>query len=319
MVRLSRWPRWSVSGAASVFAATAAAGGLAVAFGAISARQFGLRYEELSLLPQGSRPIRILHVSDMHLVAGDQKKIDFVRELAALEPDLIVNTGDNPGGVTAVDDVLEALEPLLQTPGIFVLGSNDFYGPHAVNPLRYLVASTARNHDDGDHHLDRIDVSRLHDGLTQSGQWHPVGNRRLTLRVNGVTLNIAGTHDAHMQADRWPGYPQADPAAIRLALTHAPYRRVLDAAVADGAQLILAGHTHGGQVALPHYGAIVSNCDVPTGRAAGLFTWQSAGRQAHVNVSAGIGASPMVPLRTFCRPEAVVVDLLPADDTTPYD
>src|SRR5699024_4750905 len=127
----------------------------------------------------------------------------------------------------------------------------------------------------------------------------------------------AGTHDAHMQTDDWPGFPSAqEQPLLKIAVTHAPYRRVLDAAVADGADLVFAGHTHGGQVALPAYGAIVSNCELPTGVASGSSPWRTAGRTALVNVTAGIGASPAVPLRTFCPPEAVVIDLVPADQTT---
>lgn len=314
MSETSSWPRRIFSGAAKLFAAGALTATAATIFGAVSARQFGIRYETVPLLPAGHRPFRVLHVSDMHLVHGDRGKIDFVRGLAATQPDVVINTGDNPGGVNAVGDVLDSLAPLLQTPGVFVPGSNDFYGPRPANPLRYLRAPTTI--DSPDELRGTVDVSTMFATFTDGG-WHRVGNRALTLRVrDDVIIKFSGTHDAHMQADAWPGFVADPPVAqLNIAVTHAPYRRVLDAAVGDGADLVFAGHTHGGQVALPRYGAIVANCDLPTGLAAGLFPWRAAGNTGLVNVTSGIGTSPTVPLRTFCPPEAVVIDLVAADHT----
>lgn len=305
------WPRRIVSGAAKLFGTAALGAAAATAFGAISARRFGVRYEALPILPAGHAPFRILHIGDMHLVAGDHGKVDFVRRLAAVEPDFVVNTGDNPGGTNAVDDVIEALTPLLETPGMFVPGSNDFYGPKPANPLRYLRGPSEIHRDPAT--LQPIDVGAMFGAFTEPGHWHRVGNTSLTLTPrHDVSLNLAGTHDAHMQADAWPGFANADPEAqVNIAITHAPYRRVLNAAIADGADLVMTGHTHGGQVALPRYGAIVSNCDISTGLATGMFRWRADGETGFVNVTAGIGTSPKVPLRTFCPPEAVVIDLVP--------
>jgi len=313
------WPRRILSGAAKLFTLGTVTAVSATVFGVVSARQFGIRYETVPLLSEGQAPLRILHIGDMHLVAGDRTKINFVRSLAATQPDLVVNIGDNPGGVDAIDDVLHALEPLFEFPGVFVPGSNDFFGPRNANPLRYLRAPSTTTHLD--ELRNAVDTRKLFDGITARGTWHRVDNRSLSLQVSdGVDIHLAGTHDAHMQADDWPGFPNAQDTnpILKIAVTHAPYRRVLDAAVADGADLVLAGHTHGGQVALPSYGAIVSNCDLPPGLASGSFPWRSAGRTGLIHVTAGIGASPTVPLRTFCPPEAVVIDLVPADQTTAY-
>ena len=310
MSRTISWPYRIVSGAARLFTAGTIAAAAATIFGLVSARQFGVRYETLRLLPAGSAPFRILHIGDMHLVHGDRGKVDFVRSLASLQPDFVINTGDCPGGLDAVDDVIDAVEPLLEIPGVFVPGSNDFYGPRPANPLRYLRAPS--DIDSIEELRQTIDVKTIFKAFTEYGQWHRAGNRSLVLSARqDLTLHFAGTHDAHMQADAWPGFGEsASGAHLRIAVTHAPYRRVLDAAIADGADLVFAGHTHGGQVALPHYGAIVTNCDLPTGLAAALFDWRAGGNTGTVNVTAGIGTSPTMPLRTFCPPEAVVVDLV---------
>lgn len=314
------WPHRMLSGAAKVFTAGALTGAAATAFGLISARQFSIRTLEIPILPPGHQPLRILHIGDMHVVTGDRRKIEFVRSLADLKPDLVINTGDNPGGANAIDDVVAALEPLLEIPGVIVPGSNDLYGPRAANPLRYLRAPS--NLDDSESQQERIDTRALFDRLLAPGGWHLIANRALNMSIrDDLLLRFAGTHDAHMHADVWPGFHPAAVAAdalatnaaeLRVAVTHAPYRRVLDAAVADGADLVFAGHTHGGQVALPAYGAIVSNCDLPTGLASGLFPWRAAGRTGLVHVTAGIGASPTVPLRTFCTPEVSLMELMAA-------
>ena len=311
------WPRRMLSGAAKVFAAGALTGVAATTFGLISARRFSVRYETLALLPTGQQPLRILHLGDMHLVAGDRGKAEFVRSLVELEPDFVINTGDNPGGLDAIDDVAVALAPLLDIPGVFVPGSNDYFGPRSANPLRYLRAPTTLESSEEQHKI--IDVRAMFANFTQPGQWRHLGNRSLRLPVrDDLTFDFAGTHDAHMRADAWPGFVTDEDETgttenLKIAVTHAPYRRVLDAAIADGADIVFAGHTHGGQVALPAYGAIVSNCDIPTGRASGLFAWRAAGQTGRVNITAGVGTSPTVPLRTFCTPEAVVIDLVAND------
>ena len=102
-------------------------------------RSYRLRRVEVPVLKPGSRPLRVLHVSDLHLTPGQQRKREWVRALAGLEPDLVINTGDNLAHQRAVPAVLDALGPLLERPGVFVLGSNDYYEPIFKNPARYLL------------------------------------------------------------------------------------------------------------------------------------------------------------------------------------
>ena len=119
---------------------TAAVTGAAVlGYAAIIERNwFALRQHEVPVLPQGSRPLRILHISDTHLTPGRHRLLSFLRTLDALEPDLVVNTGDSIASKRSVSPLLEALGPLLDRPGVFVFGSNDLYSPVPKNPARYL-------------------------------------------------------------------------------------------------------------------------------------------------------------------------------------
>ena len=81
---------------------------------------FQLHEYELPLLPpgtlkgsqRGKDDFRILHISDLHMIPGQKKKVSFVSGLADLEPDLVINTGDNLSDTRAVPWVLDALGPL---------------------------------------------------------------------------------------------------------------------------------------------------------------------------------------------------------------
>ena len=269
-------------------------------------RAFRLRRVEVPVLAPGERPLRVLHLSDLHLVPDQRRKRAWLRSLAGLEPDLVVDTGDNLAHQEAVPAVLDALGPLLERPGVFVMGSNDYYAPTFKNPVRYLLP-------DRDVRLgkERLPTEDLRQGLLAAG-WVDLDNARARLKVDHRELELVGTDDGHIRADRYhevagPADPSAD---LTVGVTHAPYRRILDPMVADGAALLLAGHTHGGQLCVPGYGALVTNCDLPRRQAKGLSTWSADRRTAWLNVSAGIGTSPYAPVRFACAPEATLLTLV---------
>lgn len=283
---------------------------------AVEPYAFALRRVVVPVLPDGAAPLRVLHLSDLHLVPRQLRKAEWVRGLADLEPDLVVVTGDNLADETAVPAVLQAYQGLLDRPGVFVLGSNDYFGPAPKNPLQYLWRSTA-----GSSQEERsLPTGRLIRGFTDAG-WLDLTNTRGRLEVGGVRLEFAGVDDPHLERDDYAAIagPGAADADLTIGVSHAPYQRVLNAMAADGAGLILAGHTHGGQVAVPGYGALVTNCDLDTRRAKGLSRWwpgagsapDSAAPEdaAYLHVSAGLGGSPFAPIRFACRPEATLLTL----------
>ncbi|WP_258934393.1 hypothetical protein [Nesterenkonia pannonica] len=71
---------------------------------------------------------------------GQRKAFEWLRQLADLEPDLVINTGDNLSHPDAVDEVLDALAALRQFPGAFVPGSNDYFAPQLKNPSNTCAA-----------------------------------------------------------------------------------------------------------------------------------------------------------------------------------
>lgn len=293
----------------AVAAAVAAAG--AVAWGALyEVRAFRVRQVQVPVLPPGQAPLRVLHLSDLHLLPRQRRKIAWLRELAALEPDLVVDTGDHLAGAGSVPAVLDALALLLERPGVFVLGSNDYFGPRAKNPAGYLAGPSRLTS-----RASRLPTEELVAGLTRAG-WVDLDNARARLEVGGRAVELVGVDDPHLGLDRYadvdgPTDSSADSSvAVTIGVSHAPYRRVLDAMTDDGVDLVLAGHTHGGQLRVPGYGALVTNCDLPTRYARGLHRWRRGRSQSWLHVSAGIGTSPYAPVRFACPPEATLLTLV---------
>ncbi|WP_432561481.1 metallophosphoesterase [Kineococcus sp. SYSU DK003] len=297
----------ALAGTAGV-AALAGAAGIGYAAG-YEVRAFALRHAVVPVLPPGKAPVRVLHLSDLHLVPHQHRKRAWVAALADLEPDLVVVTGDNLAAQDAVPAVLETYAGLLPRPGVFVLGSNDYWAPKPRNWSRYLLGPSQAHASDEAVPLPTADLVR---GFTDAG-WVDLDNARARMGVAGLDVEFVGVDDPHLGYDRYDDVagPAATDADLTVGVTHAPYRRTLDAMTADGAGLLIAGHTHGGQLCVPGVGALVTNCDLPRAQASGLSRWSSAGHDAWLHVSAGLGTSPYAPLRFACRPEATLLELVP--------
>ncbi|MDR2987246.1 MAG: metallophosphoesterase [Nocardiopsaceae bacterium] len=287
-----------------------AAGGAATGYASVIERNwFVLRRVDVPVLPADAKPVRVLHISDAHLTPGRTQLLSWIRSLDATEPDLVVNTGDSIAHPRAVQPFLDALGPLLDRPGAFVYGSNDLYSPVPKNPTRYLWGTSAKDHR---RHVPDLPWEELGEGMAAAG-WLDLNNRRGRLKAGELDIEAAGLHDPHIGRDRYAEIAgRADPAAdLRLAVMHSPEPRLLDRFADDGYDLLLAGHTHGGQVCLPVVGPLVTNCDIDRRRARGLSRHPAGTGPAWLHVSAGLGTSPWAPVRFCCRPEATMLTLLP--------
>jgi predicted MPP superfamily phosphohydrolase len=291
----------------SVVGAGAIAGAGLTGYAAWEARQYTLRELTVPVLPPGADPLRVLHLSDIHLVPRQQRKLDWLAGLALLRPDLVVDTGDNLAHRRAVPPLLDAFGALLDVPGVYVLGSNDYFEPRMRNPFRYLLPDDGKRRTN----VPQLPWRDLKERLSGAG-WLDLSNRTTRVTVKGIDIAFAGVDDPHLGYDRLAevaGPAPAD-ADVRLAVTHAPYLRVLDQFARDGYDAILAGHTHGGQVCLPGGRALTTNCDIDPARARGLHHHGDA----WLHVSAGLGTSPYVRLRVACRPEATLLTLVARPD-----
>ena len=282
-------------------------------YAAWEARQFTLREVTVPLLPTGHAPLRVLHLSDIHLTPDQSAKQQWLRGLAELEPDLVIDTGDNLAHMASVPLLIDSLGPLLDRPGISVFGSNDYFNPGWRNPLRYLVPDNGRRNT----HTAQLPWRELKQRFADRG-WLHLSNELGQVTVGGTTLALAGVNDPHLGYDDLAAVagPADASADVRLGITHAPYLRVLDQYAADGYDAIIAGHTHGGQVCLPGYGALTTNCDLEPARAKGLHRHPAASADgdpgsAWLHVSAGLGTNPYVRFRVACRPEATLMTLVP--------
>ncbi len=309
--------------AATTLGIVAAAAG-AFAWGALIERnRFTVRHEVLPILEPGARSVTILHLSDLHMAPWQHRKQDWIRSLTDYEPDLIVNTGDNLGHRDGIEGVMRALEPFAGVAGVYVNGSNDYFAPKPKNWLGYVGGPSGRVGE-----IERLDVDGLERYFQGTLGWLSLNNAARAIELRGSRLEIFGVNDAHRgwdRLDRMPGIVEelrenvgwhddrTGPEPVTIGVTHAPYQRVLNSFVTYGADVIFAGHTHGGQVRIPGLPALVTNCDLPREQASGLSVWHHARRAAYLQVSAGIGTSIYAPVRFACPPEAVVVTLTAGD------
>jgi predicted MPP superfamily phosphohydrolase len=297
--------RWYTAAPAGALAAGAAT----LAYASLYERtRWTLRRIDVPVLAPGSAPLRLLHVSDVHMTAGQRSKQEWLAGLADLRPDLVVDTGDNLAGQDAVPPTLRALDGLLDVPGAFVTSSNDYYAPKPKNPLKYFKKKHKRVMG------DPLPWREMRDAFTGRG-WLDLTNSRGELVVDGRRIVFAGLDDPHLKRDRYdevagPADPTAD---LRIGVVHAPEPRVLDRFAADGYDLLLCGHTHGGQLRVPGFGALVTNCGLDRARVRWLSRWSDPTPErptgTWLHVSAGLGTSPYAPFRFACPPEATLLTL----------
>lgn len=322
-----------LTGLGACAGAGALAGCAALVYGnRVGLTRFTTRFEQVTLSRAGAEsggvapaetPLRVLHISDIHYVPGQRRKVEWLKSLAELKPDLVVNTGDNLSHQEAGPEVLEALEPLLEFPGVFVPGSNDYYAPRRKNPLRYFRGPSELDED-----AVELPWEDFFSGLEESG-WVNLTNRTWSTTVNGRRLLFSGVDDPHIGLDEfqgWPAAPENESGALRIGVAHAPVSSILQQ-FAQGssedrppenpphedqpsADLVLCGHTHGGQICLPGGHALVTNCDLPRRQAKGLSSIRTpGGREVRLHVSAGIGTSATAQVRLNCPPEATLLSL----------
>ena len=228
-----------------------------------------------------------------------------IKSWSELQPDLVISTGDFLAHKDSVDTVINALGDLLQLPGLYVFGSNDYYEPRFKNPLRYLLK------DDGTRKLgEPLPFEELDSRLQRFG-WKNLNSSKVMLKVRGITIEARGTDDAHLNRDKYSLVSglRSQAADLSIGITHAPYKRVLEAMSKDNVDLIFAGHTHGGQIRIPWFGgtrSLTTNCDLPNWRSRGLTRF---GSEPWLQVSAGMGHNPLTPFRLFSIPEVSFLTL----------
>ena len=277
----------------------AAAGSICVGYGVLVERRwYRVKTYTLPVLPLGaSGRLSILHLSDLHFLRGDRAKAKFLSALP--RPDVTVLTGDVLGEPAAVETAVAALRTVRGSlASYFVLGSNDLFAPRPLNYAAYFFRRRRRRPGVRGRSRDLV-------GQLEADGWDHLKNRRTALTVDGARVEVLGMDDPHIERHDLRAALRTDPGGFGLAIVHSP-----DPApelTALGYDLILSGHTHGGQVRLPFVGALVTNSSVPRKLSMGL----SRLGPTLMHVSPGMGTSKYAPFRFLCRPEATVLELVP--------
>ena len=279
-----------------------AAGFLCVLYGIVVEHHwYRVRRYRLDILPADAAPLSVVHVSDLHFVRRDRRLREFLASLP--QCDVAVATGDLVGEPEAVEDVVAALGPVRgRLASLFVLGSNDYYRPRPMNPLRYF-----RRHKPGKRRLLRRGRGPELASQLENAGWVHLKNVHGSMGVGDLEIEVTGMDDPHIHRGDLRVAPRRHPELFGLAVVHSPDPSPELAAL--GWDLTLAGHTHGGQVRLPGIGALVTNSHMPRRLVSGLAVMHGV----ILHTSAGLGTSKFAPFRFFCRPEATVLELRPAN------
>ena len=252
----------------------------------------------LDILPAGTeRPLIILHLSDLHFVRHDPRKTRFLATLPT--PDITVVTGDflaEPEAIAATTEAVRAVRGRLAS--WFVLGSNDYFVPEPLNYLAYFSKRRRRRR------ARRGRAPELVRALLADG-WADLTNVRREVSLEGLDIELLGLDDAHIRRHDLRVAPRRAENRFGVAVMHSPDSAPEAAALGYG--LIVAGHTHGGQVQLPFIGALVTNCSMPRRLVSGVIRMGST----VLHISRGLGTSKYAPFRFWCRPEVTFLELHP--------
>ena len=264
----------------------------------VERRRYRLVRHRLDILPAtAAGPLTVLHLSDLHFVRRDAGKAAFLATLPAA--DVTVVTGDFLAEPEAVETTVAAVHAVRgRLASWFVLGSNDYFVPRPLNYLAYFRGKRKPRRAERGRAADLVSQLRA-DG------WDDLTNVRRDVDVNGLPIELLGLDDAHIAWHDLRVAPRRSPDRFGFAVMHSPDSAPETAAL--GYDLMVAGHTHGGQVCLPGVGALVTNCSLPARLVSGMIRVGDA----VVSVSPGLGTSKFAPFRFFCRPEATLLELHP--------
>ncbi len=282
---------------------------LALVWGAfVEPQRLGLSKLSLSIgsLPGGLPPLRLLHISDLHVERFARREEELLRMVRGIAPDLILLTGDyinlsfvdDPAARADARRVLTALSSDGERPG-----PGGVYAVLGSPPVDRKSASL----------FDGLAIRLLRDEVETIDLPVPP-NAQQRADVRGRRLALVGldcSHDSERDAQRLAEVSDQIPAgAVRVLLYHSP--ELIPFASKLGIDLYLCGHTHGGQVRLPVYGAVLTSSELGKQYDMGYYRLEDT----HLYVSRGIGmeglGAPRV--RFLCPPEITLFSIQGPED-----
>jgi len=225
---------------------------------------------------------RIVQISDLHCDSAAQNEEEAIQLINDLKPDVVVATGDYLNHTRALPRLKETLRRLDAPLGKFAIGSTvDTH--HDISPAAFAGTDFRLLHEDG------VTVTKGEDAINIWGLSHeePGASRRLLGQVSAHAFNVF--------------------------LFHTP--DLVEEVSGPGIDLYLCGHTHGGQVRLPLYGALFTNSKFGKKYESGLY--RVGETTLYVNRGLGMSPRPWTQLRFRARPEIAVFDILPEPGRRP--
>lgn len=282
--------------------ASALLAGLGAALYAALVEPRRYRLETISLgLSDGSpgaarAPLKILHLSDLHLCYPESHKLEFLKRATDQDYDLVALTGDiveNYSGLIYLESLLSRRPRL----GAYaVLGNHDYYDYHMFHKTVGRLVKRYR------HPAGRRDVEPIVRALERGGftVLRNAARRHREARLHVVGIDYPSLHPELLN----DLVCQKGHGDLVVVLFHVPIH--LDNIARVGADLALGGHTHGGQIRIPGLGAIITDSELPRVSASGVFQRG----QTTFHVSRGLGADPRTNIRFFCPPAATVIEVV---------
>jgi uncharacterized protein len=220
--------------------------------------------------------VRIVHISDVHSDPKPRLEEKLPALIAAQSPDLIVYTGDSLNSEAAAPVFLKLLGQLTRIADVYVARGN-------------------------------WDIGLANEFFTQTGA-KVVDGEALSVIVKGQPLSVSGVRVGNETAI--PRMLAAVPkTGFSVFLHHWP-DEILDVAASGKVDLYCAGHTHGGQVAMPFYGALTTLSRFGKRFESGIY--RVGQTSLYVNRGIGMEGGPAFRVRFLARPEITVIDLVPA-------
>ena len=280
--------------------ALAAAAGLG-AYALVEPYRFRLERLEVPIRGLNQR-LTLLHIADTHLTAGDGALARYVAripDVIGAPPDIVVATGDLIDDDSGIEPLANSLRNIEARHGkYYVFGSHDYYQTQWKPPTKYFTGNRSVPE------VRPADTALLVERLGEQG-WRSVINTTEWLNIGPTHIRVAGVDDPYLDRETTDHIERAPGEHLALGLVHAP--SVVSPWILSGFDLVLAGHTHGGQVRLPFVGALVTNCSLPTALAMGLHRIGSS----YLYVSPGLGHSRYSPIRFLARPTVTLFELVP--------
>jgi predicted MPP superfamily phosphohydrolase len=235
-------------------------------------------------LDPAAPPVHIVHLTDTHIERSSFRETSVIRQVNALQPDIIVLTGDYLN-LSYLSDPTSAAH--------FRQFVAQLQAPYGIYAVRGSVESRPES------------MARLLAGTNVV--WLEQESITITVRGQAVTLvGVACSHrqpvDVERLAQAMAGIPAS---AFTVLLYHSP--DLIREAVEHQVDLYLGGHTHGGQLCLPFYGAIATASRYGKQYVSGLFT--EGGTKMYISRGLGFEGGSMPRARFLCRPEVVSLEL----------